>query len=253
MQGPDPDWDGRKKPDCSESYAPVMIDGITATVLSSAAVQVNADEKIAAPVEVVLGMFALSLIYTVSAARGAHEYVSCRNATAGWRVDEALRKRDGGERMARAGGRARPDGRVDSDERTALDGRADSAGHATAIEVAGSPEVVKRAPVIEPGDLDEPPRVVKRAEVDVRAEVAPPAYFCVSSPSRLALEVCVRDRRGCEHARDIMGLHVGGCATQATASCFEASGFTRCFATGRACETQRARAGGDATECSERR
>src|SRR3954469_12241110 len=88
MQGPSPSWDGEQKPDCTESFAPVMIDGLTSTVLASTATSLAANDKLVIPAEVTLGLVGVALLYGASAARGAHAYNACRTATAIWRARE---------------------------------------------------------------------------------------------------------------------------------------------------------------------
>lgn len=95
MQGPDPNWDGKQKPDCSESYAPVVLDAVTSSSLASAAVRAATDDNMAAPAEVVTAVLGVALAYGLSAVSGAHKYNACRTATATWRAREALRELGG--------------------------------------------------------------------------------------------------------------------------------------------------------------
>jgi hypothetical protein len=183
MQGPDPNWDGKQKPDCAESYAPVVVDAFTSSVIASTAVELALDDKVNVPAEVTLAAIGVSLVYAASAASGARKYNACRTTTARWRASEAVRERDAGA-----------------------------------------------------------------------AVVASPAYFCVRSPSQANLEICMRERSRCEHARETMGLSRGEyCAPHAAAWCFDPSGAERCFATQDACDTQLTKVRGEGDECSERR
>jgi hypothetical protein len=96
MQGPDPNWDGKQKPDCAESYVPVIIDALTASTTASFAVRMATGEDPAIPQDVALGVTGVlvALLYTASATSGARKYNACRAATASWRVREAIRERD---------------------------------------------------------------------------------------------------------------------------------------------------------------
>lgn len=105
MRGADPNWQSKKKPDCSESYTPVIIDAWIAsfTAGTTALVVERASEShIEVPPVVWLGGLSLALLYTVSAAAGAHRYKSCRAATAAWHVRDALRARDASAERAGA-------------------------------------------------------------------------------------------------------------------------------------------------------
>jgi hypothetical protein len=94
MQGPDPNWDGKKKPDCAESYSPVIMDAFVAIGLAGGAVELATNQNVQRPAELTIAMFAVSLLYTVSAGSGAGKYRECRTATASWLAREAIRERD---------------------------------------------------------------------------------------------------------------------------------------------------------------
>jgi len=102
MRGPDPAWDHKQKPDCSDSYAPVVVDSLTASASASLAAQLAFDDKVQTPVEVPLAAVGVALLYTVSARIGAGLYTDCRNATAEWHAFEAIRQRDATVAAARA-------------------------------------------------------------------------------------------------------------------------------------------------------
>ena len=202
MHGPDPSWNGEKKPHCAEGHEPVMLDALTSTVLASTAVETAIDDKVAMPAQVTVALIGVAVLYAVSAASGARAYRACRTATGIWRAREAIRDRN--ESAARRG-----------------------------------------APLASPA----PPGV---ATEPLRVATASPTYFCVHSPSHRVLEICLRERSQCEHARDLLGRRSDeNCAPQDAVWCFDASGPELCFATRSACETELTRAHG-AEECSER-
>jgi hypothetical protein len=90
MRGLDPAWDGIQEPVCADSYAPVVIDGFAATVLAAVVAQPLPEGTPPLEPSIVLGALGLSLIYTVSAARGATVYRACRRARADFQVRDAL-------------------------------------------------------------------------------------------------------------------------------------------------------------------
>ncbi len=81
-----------------------------------------------------------------------------------------------------------------------------------------------------------------------------PAYFCMRSSTRTALNICVRGREACEHARRLFAARDGEvCEPRDVAWCFDLGGEARCFETQDVCEPHRARQPEASSACSERR
>lgn len=92
MRGVDPAWDHKQSPECADSYAPIVVDGLTASFLASVTAELAQDSEIQVDPSILLGAAAISFIYTVSAGVGASTYNECRVARADWYTHEALEK-----------------------------------------------------------------------------------------------------------------------------------------------------------------
>lgn len=86
MQSVDPKWDGTTEPECSDSWGPVIGDGLMAGIgLGVASAGVDAESDAA-----VLGGVAVGIAFAVSGLVGEHTLSDCRAAKAQWRVGGAI-------------------------------------------------------------------------------------------------------------------------------------------------------------------
>lgn len=92
MRGVDPKWDGKQEPVCFESYAPVIVDALTASSIAGVLAQGTPEGQPPLDGSIVAGGILISLLYTVSASVGASKYSECRVAKADWYVREAIRE-----------------------------------------------------------------------------------------------------------------------------------------------------------------
>lgn len=82
----DPKWDGTEEPECSDSWAPVIGDGLMAGVgLGVASAGADAESDIA-----VLGGVAVGLVFAISGIVGESAIGDCKAAKAQWRVGGAI-------------------------------------------------------------------------------------------------------------------------------------------------------------------
>lgn len=86
MKSVDPKWDGTEEPECSDSWGPVIGDGLMAGIgLGVASAGVDADSDAA-----VIAGLALGLVFAVSGAVGESSVGDCKAAKAQWRVGGAI-------------------------------------------------------------------------------------------------------------------------------------------------------------------
>jgi hypothetical protein len=91
MRGVDPSWDRTQEPACTDSYIPVAVDGLTASLISGVVSQNEKEGKYPLDTSVIVASILVSLVYTVSAVNGARKYNECRVARADWHAREAIR------------------------------------------------------------------------------------------------------------------------------------------------------------------
>lgn len=200
MHGIDPNWDRQQEPECTDSYAPVIIDGMMASVTATALSEI-AEQGYPLEDSIVAGAIIISLVYTVSALTGVSKYNGCRVARADWHAREAIRA---------SKAKAEPNATSSSAPRPRA---AASSPAAPNSQISSTTSARQPTPTVSQG------------------------YYCTSSSSQAELNVCVRGRTACEHARKTLALpDIEDCAPRSIAWCFDIEGKPRCFGTQHACE-----------------
>lgn len=92
MQGVDPARNREQEPKCTDSTLPVFLDGLIASSSASALVEVARTSETPMTGEEVVGVLAVSALFTVSALVGSHKYKQCRRAKAVWHAEQAIRE-----------------------------------------------------------------------------------------------------------------------------------------------------------------
>jgi hypothetical protein len=201
MRGVDPSWDRTKEPDCTDSYIPVVVDGMTASVVSGVVAQNQKEGKYPLDTSVVVASLLVSLVYTASAVNGARKYNECRLVKADWYAREAIRV-----------------GNADAEARS---------------RSAPNPPAAPNSSIVAP------PQVASTTSALQATTTAVPGFFCTSTPPPAESNICMRDHAACEHARKSLNITDGeDCVPRSIAWCFDGDGQRRCFATQRACEVQ---------------
>lgn len=91
MHGVDPQWDGKKAPECSDNYTPVYVDSFLSSIAAGTALDVVLQDPPPANAATKTIFTAItSLLFMSSAFIGASRYRECRKAKAGLYVREAL-------------------------------------------------------------------------------------------------------------------------------------------------------------------
>lgn len=219
MRGVDPAWDKKQEPICSDSYAPVVVDGLTASTITGVVARLAQEPDIKLDPPIVVGAVVLSLLYTVSAGVGASRYKECRVARADWYASEAIREI----------------GVPADDEPSAPD-----APSAPSVAGATSPHASSAPPVA-------------MASAKPATATVSEGYFCTRAPSRPGLVTCRRGLAACQQARDLLATpDSGDCIPRKSVWCFIAADRSRCFTTQHTCEAQLATAATASRPCTER-
>lgn len=95
MRGVDSKWDGTRELECSESYAPVYVDGYLASLAAGATVELARSDPFLRARDLRMkagGAVLTSLLFTISASIGASRYKECRQANAKLYIRDALSK-----------------------------------------------------------------------------------------------------------------------------------------------------------------
>jgi hypothetical protein len=261
MQRIDPQWDGKSQPQCDRRIGLIVADRILAGALAGGAVSAiiqNSDSmddtQEQATLIVAAGFATAAIVFLVSSAFGSSRRDACKAADEKWAAYRAneLEREPAGLRTAAAA--TAPAAAAPAPNRAVAGAAAPTAGIPSATPAASAPA---RAPA--PAAAAAP--TVASAAPAAAASPAPPSaptpatssFFCTSSASRAALNLCLADHPACEHARQVLSNDdLSPCTASRTAFCFDSAGKSRCFGTPEACANQRTKAAASATECAER-
>jgi hypothetical protein len=118
MRGPDPEWDGKQLPSCSDDHATVVLDGVMSGLVAATMAALPRANGPDIDGSVLLGGIGISVAYLAGALVGHSRYKSCRLVRADWYIREAIRKANAkspvdvetlGEGYFCTNARARPD------------------------------------------------------------------------------------------------------------------------------------------------
>jgi hypothetical protein len=222
MRGVDPAWDKKQEPICSDSYAPVAVDGLTASAVIGLVSELAKEPDIKLDTSIVVGAVAVSLLYTVSAGVGASRYNDCRVARAEWYANEAIREIG-----------------VPADDEPSAPSVAD-APSAPSPRAPGTPRASSA------------PAVAMTSAKPATATVSE-GYFCTRAPSHPGLVTCRRGLAACQQARELLATpDSGDCIPRKSVWCFIAADRSRCFTTQHTCEAQMATGTTASSPCAER-
>jgi hypothetical protein len=283
MRGVDPKWDGTREPECDQRVGPPIADGVIAAGLAVGAVNaliLNSQamtETDRDATNIVAGAFAATaVLFLISSSYGAGRRSTCIAAKRQW---EARNPTVAPAAVATSPGRAPAGAPAPSAPApgTPAPGAPAPGTPAPAAPASGAPAPGAPAPgapapatpapsTPAPATTAAPPAVAAPvASAGATSPASPPvapappaalaaSFFCTSSPSRPALNVCLPDSATCEHARQTLAVDdLTACAPAPTAWCFDVDGKPRCLGTLRACNAQRDKAAATATPCAERR
>lgn len=250
------DWDGSSEPECSDSYAAPLGDGLVSALAMGVGVAAAEDEEATgeSKTAIVLGALVVGIGFGVAAFVGGDTAKECKDARNTWRVGGAIgratsknaeRERDEAidAEIEKSNAWCATNGneRVCGRDRDQCLERADASRARDLGECVRSHEEVA---VVRP----QPPRPAQPAQPP-----APRGYFCASSPSAVAAGLCTREKSDCVRARDAalaLITDMTECALVETAQCFDANGAQRCSPSVEACDAQRQRAGAT-NDCKE--
>lgn len=207
----DGSWNGAGEPQCSDSYAAPIGDGLGAGLLLGVGVAAMEQEDMSgqpttASTTIALGSLTASIVFAVASWMGTENVKDCKTARTTWRLGGAI----GGARSADSNGRRDPD---------EYDGPKSS-------------------------EWKEPPRT-PAPTWNLPPNPAPRGFYCANSSTVPSAGLCARDKAECTRSADAVSASVddvGVCALVESAWCF-AEG--RCAPTQAICAWQRERAGMD--------